>query len=205
MAATKFIKRTQTIDVPFDCAFLTRAACFTVVPVLRAQRSSCVSPGIARPCTDKTASFEDIEKAFWRSMSTYKEAPLYGADVQGSLMGKSDCSGWHLDRLDTVLSQCAGKSLGGITRAMLYFGSWRAMFAWHKEDLDLYSINYLHGGAPKLWYAVPPPLAGRFEAMADGWFPQERMRCKEYLRHKTCMMSPSVLRGSNIACHTAST
>ncbi len=137
-------------------------------------------------------------------MSTYKEAPLYGADVQGSLMGDGDCSGWHLDRLDTILSQCAGKALGGITRAMLYFGSWRAMFAWHKEDLDLYSINYLHGGAPKLWYAVPPPLAGRFEAMADGWFPQERMRCKEYLRHKTCMMSPSVLKSSNIAYHTAS-
>ncbi len=40
--------------------------------------------------------------------------------------------------------------MGGINSPMLYMGMWRASFAWHVEDYDLYSINYLHYGAEKV-------------------------------------------------------
>ena len=36
-------------------------------------------------------------------------------------------------------------------------------FCWHKEDHNLYSINYLHHGASKTWYGVPGAASGRFE------------------------------------------
>ena len=36
-------------------------------------------------------------------------------------------------------------------------------FCWHNEDNFLFSINYLHEGAPKLWYGVPGASANIFE------------------------------------------
>ena len=36
----------------------------------------------------------------------------------------------------------------------LYFGRRNTMFPMHTEDGDLWSVNYLHSGAPKVWYVV---------------------------------------------------
>jgi jumonji domain-containing protein 2 len=81
---------------------------------------------------------------------------------------------------------------------MCYIGSWRANFAWHTEDADLYSINYLHTGAPKSWYCVPPAARARFESAAAAYFPQLARSCPAFLRHKDIMISPTVLRQHGI-------
>jgi hypothetical protein len=45
---------------------------------------------------------------------------------------------------------------------------WRATFAWHVEDMDLFSINYIHFGAGKFWYAVPQARASALEQTMRG-------------------------------------
>lgn len=46
---------------------------------------------------------------------------------------------------------------------MVYIGMLFSWFAWHVEDHELHSLNYLHTGAPKTWYAVPGDAAPALE------------------------------------------
>jgi hypothetical protein len=41
--------------------------------------------------------------------------------------------------------------ISGITLPWLYFGMLFSTFCWHTEDLYLYSINFNHFGAAKIW------------------------------------------------------
>ncbi len=44
--------------------------------------------------------------------------------------------------------------ISGITIPWLYMGMVYSSFCWHTEDLYLYSLNYMHEGAPKIWYTI---------------------------------------------------
>lgn len=48
--------------------------------------------------------------------------------IKSSLFGDDAALSWNLNKLDTILRRI---DLPGVTRAMLYFGMWRAMFAFH--------------------------------------------------------------------------
>lgn len=109
---------------------------------------------------------------------------------------------WDLNKLPTLLraglTGRGGRELPGVTQPMLYVGMWRALFGWHTEDMELNSINFLHHGAPKLWYCVPPKYASRFESLAAGMFPEDANSCKEFLRHKGVTISPTALAKAGI-------
>lgn len=79
---------------------------------------------------------------------------MYGADVSGTLMKPG--TDWNLAELDTCLEKGldAETTIPGVTDPYLYFGAWKTIFGWHKEDFDLYSINFLHHGASKFWYSI---------------------------------------------------
>lgn len=58
------------------------------------------------------------------------------------------------------------------------------MLCRHTEDMDLASVNYLHCGAPKAWYCIPPAHRERFERLLEGLLPDMFRACPEFFRHK---------------------
>ncbi|XP_044925784.1 lysine-specific demethylase 4C isoform X12 [Mustela putorius furo] len=122
-------------------------------------------------CTPRYLDYEDLERKYWKNLTFV--APIYGADINGSIYDEG-VDEWNIARLNTVLDvveeEC-GISIEGVNTPYLYFGMWKTTFAWHTEDMDLYSINYLHFGEPKSWYAIPPEHGKRLERLAQGHAP----------------------------------
>ncbi|XP_066227021.1 lysine-specific demethylase 4D [Saccopteryx leptura] len=142
--------------------------------------------------------FEDLERKYWKTRLYH--SPIYGADISGSLFDVNTKE-WNLGHLGTIqdlLEQECGLVIEGVNTPYLYFGMWKTTFAWHTEDMDLYSINYLHFGEPKTWYAVPPEHGQRLERLARELFPGSARGCEAFLRHKVALISPTVLRENGI-------
>ncbi|KAG8972313.1 hypothetical protein FRC05_010155 [Tulasnella sp. 425] len=143
----------------------------------------------------------ELERLFWRTCGL-GTPPLYGADMAGSLF-TDDTKEWNVANLPSFLSRlCKNKAIPGVNTPYLYFGMWRATFAWHVEDMDLYSINYIHWGAPKYWYAIPSGRSKAFEGVMKGLFPGDATGCPQYLRHKSYLASPTLLAGSSCRPNT---
>ncbi|KAH9814628.1 hypothetical protein DFH28DRAFT_970627 [Melampsora americana] len=138
-----------------------------------------------------------IEQEYWRTIGNGGE-PMYGADTTGSLFDERT-KHWNVANLDNLLNRLKlKKKIPGVTTPYLYFGAWRATFAWHVEDADLYSINYIHFGAPKFWYSIPQEHNDRFESFMASSFAKERFACPQFLRHKAFLASPSILNQCGI-------
>lgn len=126
--------------------------------------------------------------------------------------------------LDYLNDDC-GINIDGVNSPYLYFGMWKSAFPWHTEDMDLYSINYVHYGSPKTWliydefynvynlkciyniliwtifnyrYAIPPEHGRRFERIAASMYPIDFKNCPAFLRHKMSFISPSTLNDYSI-------
>lgn len=159
---------------------------------------------------DTSEDFVDgLARQFWRRLGPTMEASLYGADMEGSLFEGAWASGWNVDRLESCLKLLRVDaedgdrddvrfSLPGVTTAYLYFGMWASVFAAHTEDMNLLSINYLHAGAPKYWYAISPEDSQRFESLAISHFGPAAASCREFLRHKRYLLSPAILKKAGI-------
>jgi hypothetical protein len=80
---------------------------------------------------------------------------------------------WNINNMPRSTSSVLRYLLGdelitGVMVPWLYVGSVLSAFCWHVEDHALYSVNYLHLGAPKVWYGVPAHATQSLEeAMKD--------------------------------------
>ena len=113
--------------------------------------------------TPKYLDYADLERKYWKHIAN--DPPIYGADVPGSLTD-TDCNEFNMNKLNTILdmlNESYGVKIIGVNTPSLYFGMWKSTFAWHTEDMDLYSVNYLHFGKPKSWYCIPPEHGKRLE------------------------------------------
>jgi len=137
----------------------------------------------------RQAYLAELEQQYWSTLPVSQ--PMYGADMAGSLFD-ADQDVWNLQRLPNLLTALP-RRLPGVCAPYLYFGMWRATFSWHVEDMDLYSINYLHYGAPKQWYVIPPSARTNFELVAADIFCDEVRQCSQFMRHKTQLIAPAVL------------
>lgn len=152
------------------------------------------SPGYAAP---QIADIADLENFFWETVTEH--AGIYGSDIHATLTDHS-LKTWNLNNIGSILDNIG--LLAGITDAYLYLGMWKTAFPWHTEDNDLYSINYLHFGAPKIWYAIPPSYGRKFEEECAKTFPKTASTCASFLRHKTTLLSPKWLQEHEIPFDT---
>lgn len=79
-----------------------------------------------------------MERYFWRNLSFHET--MYGADLQGSLFKSDPENKWNVSCLESLLST-VNVPVPGVTTPYLYFGMYKATFAWHVEDMDLFSIK----------------------------------------------------------------
>lgn len=135
----------------------------------------------------------DLERIYWEKITNH--AGIYGADVSGSLTDV-DCEDWNINHLGSILDYVNDDykmSIDGVNTAYLYFGMWKTTFAWHCEDMNLYSINLLHFGMPKTWYSISPKYGKKFEQLANALFVKSQGVCDAFLRHKMTIINPKLL------------
>ncbi|KAA8539005.1 hypothetical protein F0562_025697 [Nyssa sinensis] len=164
-------------------------------------------------------SVEDIEGEYWRIVEkpTEEIEVLYGADLETGVFGsgfpklsnqvgyasdeKYVRSGWNLNnfpRLPGSVLSYESSDISGVLVPWLYIGMCFSSFCWHVEDHHLYSLNYMHWGAPKLWYGVPGENALKLEAAMRKHLPDLFEEQPDLLHKLVTQLSPSILKSEGV-------
>ncbi|KAJ4834158.1 hypothetical protein Tsubulata_008141 [Turnera subulata] len=164
-------------------------------------------------------TLDDIEGEYWRVVekATEEIEVLYGADLEtgvfgsgfpkrSSLVGSPTDdyyvkSGWNLNNFPrlpgSVLSYESG-DISGVLIPWLYIGMCFSSFCWHVEDHHLYSLNYMHLGAPKMWYGVPGKDAIKLEEAMRKHLPDLFEEQPDLLHKLVTQLSPSILKSEGV-------
>ncbi|KAK1431364.1 hypothetical protein QVD17_07821 [Tagetes erecta] len=161
---------------------------------------------------------ENIEGEYWRMVEkpTEEIEVLYGADLETCTFGsgfptlssqvldsneKYVKSGWNLNnfpRLQRSLLNYESSDISGVLVPWLYIGMCFSSFCWHVEDHHMYSINYLHWGAPKMWYGVAGKDAVKLEAAMRKHLPNLFAEQPDLLHKLVTQLSPSILKSEGV-------
>ncbi|XAR52356.1 [Histone H3]-lysine-36 demethylase [Bertholletia excelsa] len=140
------------------------------------------------------------------SQSSVKKCSDAASDMEGTAGWKLSNSPWNLQviaRSPGSLTRFMPDDIPGVTSPMIYIGMLFSWFAWHVEDHELHSLNFLHTGSPKTWYAVPGDYAFAFEEVIrnQAYGGQiDRLATLTLLGEKTTLVSPEVVVEAGIPC-----
>ncbi|XP_022882747.1 lysine-specific demethylase REF6-like isoform X3 [Olea europaea var. sylvestris] len=161
----------------------------------------------------------EVETLYWKATVDKPFSVEYANDMPGSAfvvkkvggkgiedpltVGETEWNMRGVSRSKSSLLRFMKEEIPGVTSPMVYIAMMFSWFAWHVEDHDLHSLNYMHIGAGKTWYGVPREVAVAFE---------EVIRVQGYggeinplvtfatLAEKNTVMSPEVLVNAGVPC-----
>ncbi|KAG9150194.1 hypothetical protein Leryth_009768 [Lithospermum erythrorhizon] len=183
------------------------------------RKNEYMSDSTIQSLEQRDPSVEEIEGEFWRIVENPTEAVevLYGNDIETGVFGSgfpklhekvdSTCdlryvkSGWNLNnfpRLPGSVLSYESSDISGVVVPWLYLGMCFSSFCWHVEDHHLYSLNYMHFGAPKMWYGVPGYAAQKLEAAMKKHLPDLFEEEPDLLHKLVTQLSPSILKAEGV-------
>ncbi|RDY11756.1 Lysine-specific demethylase REF6, partial [Mucuna pruriens] len=158
----------------------------------------------------------ETETLFWKATLDKPFSVEYANDMPGSAFSPKcrhagDPSSladtpWNMravSRANGSLLRFMKEEIPGVTSPMVYVAMLFSWFAWHVEDHDLHSLNYLHMGAGKTWYGVPRDAAVAFEEVVrvHGYGGEiNPLVTFAILGEKTTVMSPEVFVSAGVPC-----
>ncbi|XP_044487373.1 lysine-specific demethylase REF6 isoform X2 [Mangifera indica] len=161
----------------------------------------------------------EIESLYWKATVDKPFSVEYANDMPGSafmpvrnsqeVVGEVVTVGetaWNMrgvSRAKGSLLRFMKEEIPGVTSPMVYIAMMFSWFAWHAEDHDLHSLNYLHIGASKTWYGVPMDAANAFEEVVrvHGYGGEiNPLVTFATLGEKTTIMSPEVFVSAGVPC-----
>ncbi|KAI9108765.1 hypothetical protein K1719_020070 [Acacia pycnantha] len=162
----------------------------------------------------------EIETLYWKATVDKPFSVEYANDMPGSAFvpvngrkyreaGEGTTLGetaWNMrlvSRANGSLLKFMKEEIPGVTSPMVYVAMLFSWFAWHAEDHDLHSLNYLHMGAGKTWYGVPRDAAVAFEEVVriHGYGGEiNPLVTFAVLGEKTTVMSPEVFISAGVPC-----
>eukprot|EP00656_Telonema_subtile_P050650 TRINITY_DN6616_c0_g1_i4.p1 TRINITY_DN6616_c0_g1~~TRINITY_DN6616_c0_g1_i4.p1 ORF type:complete len:1738 (+),score=444.60 TRINITY_DN6616_c0_g1_i4:156-5369(+) len=150
----------------------------------------------------------EIERRYWDIVEkgTEEIEVEYGNDLpndrfasgfpRGEAVSEYKNSGWNLNnfwKISANMLRDLDERISGVNVPWLYLGQCFSSFCWHNEDCYMYSINYHHCGAPKVWYGVPGEATKAFEDVMRSQMPELFQRQPDLLFQIATMLSPRVL------------
>ncbi|KAK6627583.1 hypothetical protein RUM44_010061 [Polyplax serrata] len=157
----------------------------------------------------------EVENEFWKHVSERNHhVCVHSGSIDSSGWGYGFPSAknnsfskhpWNLKVL-TNNSRSVLRSLGpamGVTVPTLHVGMVFTAFCWYRDPHGLPWIEYLHTGAPKIWYGISDDNSAVFQEALNKLLPRYIKNKTIWLPSDTAMIPPTLLVENGVSlCHT---